>query len=269
MTISDDTAGAIIYYTIGVSGGTTPTINSTMYDGTAITIPYIGLSQTVEAFVTAPGYAPSAVATVVYTITAPVEATVATPTFSPLAGIYSSAQTVTISDATPGATIYYTTDGTTPTTTPELSGTATIAVYSNSTPITISSTGTVQAIAALVNEYNSAVASATFTITPPVASPIGNWAWMGGSSTIPSTESGQPESTARWVRPLPQTFLEAATSGATWTDKQRQSLALWWLWVRCQRHALGNSQRPLGVQSFHEPMDVDGRKQHGANCARL
>ena len=34
VTISDDTAGAIIYYTIGVSGGTTPTINSTMYNGT-------------------------------------------------------------------------------------------------------------------------------------------------------------------------------------------------------------------------------------------
>ena len=40
----------------------------------------------------------------------------ATPTFSPAAGTYSGAQSVTISDATSGATIYYTTNGTTPTT---------------------------------------------------------------------------------------------------------------------------------------------------------
>ena len=42
--------------------------------------------------------------------------TVSTPTFTPPAGTYTSAQSVTISDATSGATIYYTTNGTTPTT---------------------------------------------------------------------------------------------------------------------------------------------------------
>src|ERR1700730_1163615 len=41
----------------------------------------------------------------------------ATPTFSPAGGVYTSAQSVTISSATSGATIYYTTNGvTTPTT---------------------------------------------------------------------------------------------------------------------------------------------------------
>ena len=38
------------------------------------------------------------------------------PTFSPAGGTYASPQTVTISDASPGATIYYTTNGTAPTT---------------------------------------------------------------------------------------------------------------------------------------------------------
>ena len=44
------------------------------------------------------------------------ESTVAAPTFSPTGGNYSVAQTVTITTTTSGATIYYTTDGTTPTT---------------------------------------------------------------------------------------------------------------------------------------------------------
>lgn len=78
----------------------------------------------------------------------------ATPTFNPGTGTYTSAQTVTISDSTTGATIYYTTDGTTPTTESP--------VYSG--PITVNSTETIEAIAAASGYSNSAVASATYTI---------------------------------------------------------------------------------------------------------
>ena len=56
---------------------------------------------------------------------------VAAPTFSPAAGTYTSAQTVTISTTTSGASIRYTTDGSTPS---ETAGT----LYSG--PITVSST---------------------------------------------------------------------------------------------------------------------------------
>ena len=84
-----------------------------------------------------------------------------TPTFSPVAGTYTSAQSVSISDATSGATIYYTTNGTTPTT----SSTR----YTG--PITVSSTETLEAIAAATGDP-SAVASATYTITPTVSTPI-------------------------------------------------------------------------------------------------
>jgi len=80
----------------------------------------------------------------------------ASPVFSPVAGTYSSAQTVSISDATSGATIYYTTDGVT---TPTTSSTA----YTG--PITVSSTETVKAIAVASGYTNSAVASATYTIS--------------------------------------------------------------------------------------------------------
>ena len=76
------------------------------------------------------------------------------PTFSLAAGTYTSAQTVTISDTTPGATIYYTTDGTTPTTSS--------SVYSG--PITVSSTETLEAVAVASGYSLSSVASAPFAI---------------------------------------------------------------------------------------------------------
>ena len=81
----------------------------------------------------------------------------ATPSFSPVGGTYTSAQTVSISDTTSGATIYYTTNGTTPTTSSTL--------YSGA--ITVSSTETLQAIATATGYSTSAVASAAYTISIP------------------------------------------------------------------------------------------------------
>jgi len=68
---------------------------------------------------------------------------------------------VTISDEVTGATIYYTTDGTAPTTNSN--------AYSG--PITVSSTETLEAIATANNYLSSTVATAAYTITPPAASP--------------------------------------------------------------------------------------------------
>lgn len=78
----------------------------------------------------------------------------ALPTFSPVAGTYTSAQNVTISTTTGDATIYYTTDGTDPT-----EGSA-----SYSTPISVSSTTTIKAIAVKSGLTNSSIATATYTI---------------------------------------------------------------------------------------------------------
>ena len=80
--------------------------------------------------------------------------TVATPTFSPAAGTYYEAQNVTISCTTDDATIHYTTDGNDPTT----------SSPTYSTPIAISETTTVKAMAVKSGMNNSNIATATYTI---------------------------------------------------------------------------------------------------------
>ena len=108
MTLSDATSGATIYYT---TDGTMPSTSSTQYTG-PITV---SSTETLKAIAAAPGDANSGIASATYTINLLLP-TVSTPTFSPAGGTYTSAQSVAISDATSGATIYYTTNGTMPTT---------------------------------------------------------------------------------------------------------------------------------------------------------
>jgi glucosylceramidase len=94
----------------------------------------------------------------------PPPAAAATPAFFPVPGSYSqttAGQTVTLTDGTSGATIYCTTDGSTPTTSS--------TQYTN--PITITATATIEAIATASGFSSSAVASGTYTLTPPGTGP--------------------------------------------------------------------------------------------------
>jgi len=88
---------------------------------------------------------------------------VSTPAFSPAAGTYTSAQTVTISTTPTGASIRYTTDGSTPS---ETAGT----LYSG--PITVSTSTTIKAMAYAAGFADSAVATASYGIFPPLP---GSW----------------------------------------------------------------------------------------------
>ena len=110
----------------------------------------------------------------------------AAPTFSPAAGTYTSAQSVTLSDATSGATIYYTTNGTTPT--------SSSTKYTG--PITVSSTETLQAIAVATGGTSSTVTSAAYTMTSlssvstPTFSPAAGTYTSAQSVTLSDATSG-------------------------------------------------------------------------------
>ena len=87
--------------------------------------------------------------------------TVATPTFSVEEGEVESGTSVTITCATPGVKIYYTTDGTDPT--------ASSTEYTSA--ITVTEVVTIKAIAVKDGMNDSAVASAGYTIKETVATP--------------------------------------------------------------------------------------------------
>ena len=82
--------------------------------------------------------------------------TVAAPSFDPAGDTYTSAQNVTISCATEGATIYYTTDGNDPTE----------SSIKYSSAISITTSGTVLKAKAFKGEDASSVATATYYIKP-------------------------------------------------------------------------------------------------------
>lgn len=97
----------------------------------------------------------------------------AAPLFNPAGGNYASTQLVTLSDTTPAAAIYYTTDGTVPT--------ASSTLYTGA--IRVSSPETIKAAAIASGYTESAVATAAYTFDPE----IGTWTWMGGSNTANSS----------------------------------------------------------------------------------
>ncbi|GHV88327.1 hypothetical protein AGMMS50267_06870 [Spirochaetia bacterium] len=151
VTLTTAMAEADIYYTLD---GATPTTSSTPY-----TAPFtVSVGTTLKAIAVKAGMPSSAVLTAEYTNVG----SVAAPTSSPEAGTYTEPQTVTLASITAGADIYYTINGTTPTT----------SSTRYTTPFTVSMGTTLKAIAVKAGMTDSAVMTAAYTQAGWVATPI-------------------------------------------------------------------------------------------------
>ena len=171
VTISTTTSGATIRYT---TDGTTPSeTNGTVYSSAV----NISANTTLQAIAYESGMTDSPITSGNYYIQC------AAPTFNPVAGTYSSAQSVSISSTTSGATIRYTTDGTTPS---ETNGT----VYSSAVNISVNTT--LQAIAYKTGMADSPITSGIFDIqcAAPTFSPVAGTYGSAQSVSISSTTSG-------------------------------------------------------------------------------
>jgi len=102
VTMTTTTTGATIRYT---TDGSTPTESSTQYTAPVA----VNVTTTLKAAAFKAGWTSSAVTQGTYTMK------VGTPTFNPVAGEYTGSQNVTVSTATSGAVLHYTTNGVEPT----------------------------------------------------------------------------------------------------------------------------------------------------------
>ncbi|MBL8144205.1 MAG: chitobiase/beta-hexosaminidase C-terminal domain-containing protein, partial [Acidobacteria bacterium] len=142
--------GAAIRYTLN---GTTPTTSSPLY---VAPLP-IDTSLTLKALATHPDYVTSPIASATYTIV------VEDPVFSPTGGTQTAWTPITVTTATPGATVHYTVNGVDPTESdPTITSGATV----------IAGTYILKARAWKAGATTSAVTSAAFTVTDATTSAL-------------------------------------------------------------------------------------------------
>ena len=146
VTISCSTPGSTIYYT---TDGSAPTTASTRYTAPISVTSY----RVLKAIATAPRSTASDVSSASYAFDTQAPSTEA-PTFSPAGGSYASSQSVTVSSTTSGASIYYTTDGSNPTT----------ASTRYTGPIAVAQSQTLRAFATGTGRSPSAAVSASYVI---------------------------------------------------------------------------------------------------------
>jgi len=193
ITITDTTPGATIYYEANgaiYTGGFVPYTGPIPMEGTG--------TLTIQAYAAEAGYQQNQYATATYTFSFP---PAAAPVFSPTAGSYPGPQKVTISDTTPGAAIYYTTNGIAPTTAS--------AQYTG--PIRVSSSETLVASAIALGYSMSVPASAEYVVDSASSSFIYT---VAGNGIAGYTGDGGPATVADLNTPSGVAVVPAGLPGA-------------------------------------------------------
>lgn len=159
------TDGATIYYT---TDGTDPTASSSVYSK-AISVTQ---TTTIKAFAVKDGLTNSAIGSATYTLKC------VAPSFDPAAGSVGYGTAVTLSTTTDGATIYYTTNGDTPT--------SSSSTYDSSNKPTVTGDQTFKAIATKTGWSNSDVSSAAYTYYYVITAVSNNdsYGTVSGTTTI-------------------------------------------------------------------------------------
>jgi Ig-like domain CHU_C associated/Chitobiase/beta-hexosaminidase C-terminal domain len=154
ISIACATSGASIFYTTnGNIPGTAVNSFTKLYTGTFT----VNATTTIRALAVKAGLTTSGVSVAYITITSPT-ATVATPVIAPGTGTYAGPQSVSISCATAGASIYYTTSGNNP-----VVGTSFTKLYAGAFPVSVSTT--VRAMGVLAGSINSGIAVSYITLS--------------------------------------------------------------------------------------------------------
>lgn len=147
VTLTSSTPDATIRYT---TDGSEPTLTT----GTVYTTSFqVSVTSTVKAKAFKPGWVASGAVQAAYTITG----IVANPVIAPVAGQFSTPQTVTITCATAGSTIRYTTDGSDPS--PTLG-----TVYAE--PVAVAVSATIKAVAYKTDWETSQIVTSAYTLQP-------------------------------------------------------------------------------------------------------
>ncbi len=213
VTLTCDLPGAVIRYTVN---GSVPSSTN----GHAYSAPFtVNSSVTLRAAATLDGYHDSPVATAAIVISN----SVSTPVFSPAPGVYHAPRSVTLSSATVGAAINYTTDGSDP---GEFSGT----IYSGALSLPEDKETTIKAIAKLSGSTISDISSATYRkIAQPVLSPSpGTFTPSTGTQDISITV---PTSRTHTIKYTVDGTDPSSTNGLTYSgpfsiDRNRQVKAI-------------------------------------------
>jgi len=141
----------------------------------------------------------------------------AIPVTSKTTGVYETAQTVSISSATADATIYYTTDGTVATTSS--------TVYSNLSPLNISTTTKIRAIAVASGKVNSREEVLLISIPEQVATLAEFYTKMAttGTNLTYFKYTGEAIVTASYTATYKTLFLQDNTAGIIISDINRNT----------------------------------------------